>query len=77
MLILDESTSALDPISEAQILNTLLEYRHGKNTILISHRSQVIKRANWIVFLEKGRLKIQGTPADLSKISGEHLDFLD
>lgn len=77
LLILDESTSALDPVSEAEILNTLLEYRQGQNTILISHRSQVIKRANWILFLEKGRLKIQGTAADLSKISGEHLDFLD
>ncbi|GCL36664.1 bacteriocin-processing peptidase. Cysteine peptidase. MEROPS family C39 [Sphaerospermopsis reniformis] len=77
ILILDESTSALDPVSEAQILDQLLEYRHGKTTILISHRPRVIRRADWIVFLEKGRLKIQGTPGELSKVAGEHLDFLD
>ncbi|QYX32029.1 peptidase domain-containing ABC transporter [Sphaerospermopsis torques-reginae] len=77
ILILDESTSALDPVSEAQILDQILEYRHGKTTILISHRPRVIRRADWIVFLEKGRLKIQGTPGDLSKVPGEHLDFLD
>jgi ABC-type bacteriocin/lantibiotic exporter with double-glycine peptidase domain len=77
LLILDESTGALDPVSEAQILKRLLEYRQGKTTILISHRPRVIQRADWIVFLEQGRLKVQGTPTDLSKIPGEHLDFLD
>ncbi|MBD2385193.1 peptidase domain-containing ABC transporter [Cylindrospermum sp. FACHB-282] len=77
ILILDESTAALDPVSEAQILDRLLDHRQGKTTILISHRSQVIQRADWIVFLEKGSLKIQGTPEDLCKVSGEHLHFLD
>ena len=77
ILILDESTSALDPVSEAQILDRLLEHRQGKTTILISHRPRVIQRADWIIFLEKGRLKIQGTVEDLRQVNGEHLDFLD
>jgi ABC-type bacteriocin/lantibiotic exporter with double-glycine peptidase domain len=77
ILILDESTSALDPVSEAQILDRLLEHRRGKTTILISHRPRVIQRADWIVFLEQGKLKIQGTSEDLRQIPGEHLNFLD
>ncbi|MEH2441994.1 peptidase domain-containing ABC transporter [Nostoc sp.] len=77
ILILDESTSALDPVSEAQILDRLLDHRQGKTTILISHRPRVIQRADWIVFLEQGRLKIQGKPEDLRQVTGEHLDFLD
>ncbi|MBN3959404.1 peptidase domain-containing ABC transporter [Nostoc sp. NMS8] len=77
ILILDESTSALDPVSEAEILDRLLEYRQGKTTIFISHRPRVIQRANWIIFLEQGRLKIQGTVEDLRQVNGEHLDFLD
>lgn len=77
ILILDESTSALDPVSEAQILDRLLEHRRGKTTILISHRPRVIRRADWIVFLEQGKLKVQGTPEDLRQVTGEHLDFLD
>ncbi|MBV6622420.1 MAG: peptidase domain-containing ABC transporter [Rivularia sp. (in: Bacteria)] len=77
ILILDESTGALDPVSEAQVLDRLLYHRHGKTTILISHRPKVIQRADWIVFLENGQLKIQGTPKELSQIPGEHLDFLD
>lgn len=77
VLILDESTGALDPVSESQLLDRLLAYRQGKTTIMISHRPQVIKRADWIVLLENGRLKTQGTPEELRQIPGEHLSFLD
>ncbi|MUG93309.1 ATP-binding cassette domain-containing protein [Scytonema sp. UIC 10036] len=77
VLILDESTGALDPVSEAEVLNKLLRHRRGKTTIMISHRPKVIQRADWIVLLEQGRLKIQGTPEYLRQIPGEHLHFLE
>ena len=77
VLILDESTGALDPVSEASVLDKLLYYRQGKITIMISHRPKVIQLADWIVLLEEGRLKIQGTPEYLRQIPGDHLDFLD
>lgn len=76
ILILDESTSALDPVLEAQVLDKLLHYRQGKTTILISHRPRVILRADFVVLLDKGRLKMQGSPQELQTLSGEHLDFL-
>ncbi|KST62039.1 peptidase domain-containing ABC transporter [Mastigocoleus testarum] len=77
ILILDESTGALDPVSETQVLDRLLHYRQGKTTIMISHRPKVIQRANSIVLLDEGRLNIQGTPEELNHLPGEHLDFLD
>ncbi|MBW4494008.1 MAG: peptidase domain-containing ABC transporter [Oscillatoria princeps RMCB-10] len=77
VLILDEATAALDPLTESQVLDKLLYYRRGKTTMIISHRPRVIERADWIVFLEKGRLKMQGTPQELRKVAGEHLDFLN
>lgn len=77
VLILDESTGALDPVSETRVLEQLFAQRRGKTTILISHRPSVIQRADWIVMLEQGRLKIQGTPAELSHISGDHLSFIN
>ncbi|MEM7580825.1 MAG: peptidase domain-containing ABC transporter, partial [Cyanobacteria bacterium P01_A01_bin.80] len=77
ILILDESTGGLDPISEAQVLERLLKHRQGKTTITISHRPKVIQSADWILLLEKGQLKIQGTPEELRHIPGEHLSFLD
>ncbi|MBD2503113.1 peptidase domain-containing ABC transporter [Anabaena azotica] len=76
ILILDESTGGLDPVSESLVLAQLLQHRRDKTTILISHRPQVISRADWIVFLEQGRLKMQGSLKDLRTKSGEHLDFL-
>jgi ABC-type bacteriocin/lantibiotic exporter with double-glycine peptidase domain len=77
ILILDESTGALDPLSEAQVLESLLHHRRGKTTITISHRPRVISRADWIIFLEKGQLKIFGTPDELRYQAGSHLAFLD
>lgn len=76
ILILDESTAGLDPVSESQMLDRLLWHRRGKTTILISHRPRVIDRADWIVLLDRGKLKVQGSLADLQAQSGEHLDFL-
>lgn len=77
VLILDESTGALDPATEAEVLNQLLAHRQGKTTIMISHRPRVIQRANWIVLLDKGKLKLTGTPKELSQLTGEHLEFLN
>ncbi len=76
ILILDESTAGLDPVSEAQVLDKLLFHRQGKTTILISHRPRVINRADYIVLLDQGKLKLQGSLEELHSKSGEHLDFL-
>jgi ATP-binding cassette, subfamily C, bacterial len=77
ILILDESTSGLDPVSEAEVLTRLLAYRKNKTTILISHRPRAIVRADWIVFLEAGQLQMQGAIEDLQHQSGIHLNFIN
>mgnify|MGYP001554913723 CR=1 FL=1 len=77
ILILDESTSALDPMTEAQVLRQILESRQGKTTIIISHRPRVIVKSDWIVLLEQGKLELEGTPEELSQIAGEHKEFLN
>jgi ATP-binding cassette subfamily C protein len=76
VLILDESTGALDPVSETEVLDNLLAYRQGKTTIMISHRPPVIERADRLVLLEEGRLQRQGSLKDLRYQTGEHLKFL-
>jgi ABC-type bacteriocin/lantibiotic exporter with double-glycine peptidase domain len=77
VLILDESTGALDPVSEGVVLERLLKHRWQQTTITISHRPRVIQCADWIVFLESGQMKIAGTPAELRMQAGNHLPFLD
>jgi ATP-binding cassette, subfamily C, bacterial len=63
-------------LAKTKVLQKLFFHRQGKTTILISHRPRVIERADWIVVLEQGRLKIQGSLEELRSLSGEHLDFL-
>ena len=76
ILILDESTSALDPMTEAKILTQILKHRQGKTTIMISHRPPVIVKSDWIVLLEAGKLHLQGSSEELKEIPGEHQEFL-
>ena len=65
VLVLDESTSALDPVLEARLMDRLLKVRRGKTTILVSHRPSVILRADWVVFMDKGAVRQQSHPRDL------------
>ena len=76
VLILDESTSGLDPATEAAVLDRLLAYRLGKTTILISHRPRIINRADRIAVLDRGQLTLQGSIEELRSQPGDHLDFL-
>ncbi len=77
ILILDESTAGLDPVSEAQVLDRLLSHRRGKTTIVISHHPNVINRADWVVVLDDGQLKTQGSLEELRTQPGDHLAFFN
>ncbi|MEO1509191.1 MAG: ATP-binding cassette domain-containing protein, partial [Cyanobacteria bacterium J06633_23] len=76
ILILDESTSALDPLSEAELLHKLLVHRKGHTTVLISHRSSVNRIVDWVSVINDGEADIAGSPEYLLKQEGGHLQFL-
>jgi len=76
ILILDESTSGLDPVSESEVLRDLLYHRRGKTTIIISHRPSVIRLAHWIVMIEEGQVTIEGATGELANQKGDHLNFI-
>jgi ABC-type bacteriocin/lantibiotic exporter with double-glycine peptidase domain len=65
ILFLDESTSALDPVLESRLMDRLLRHRQGKTTVLVSHRPAVIMRADWIIFMDRGRIRQQNHPHEL------------
>lgn len=77
ILILDESTSALDPISEAKLLQKLIEHRKGHTTVLISHRSSVNRIVDWVAVINNGEAEIAGPPEYLLTQDGGHLQFLE
>ncbi|QUS60438.1 peptidase domain-containing ABC transporter [Synechocystis sp. PCC 7338] len=76
ILILDESTANLDPMTEAEVLTNLLTKRQGKTTILISHRPKVINCADWIIFLQSGKVKFSNTIENFRSEFGNASDFL-
>ena len=57
VLILDESTSALDVETETRVMNQLFEYRKGKTTIIISHRPHIQQMCDCTVELDNGAVK--------------------
>ncbi|ANS75536.1 ABC transporter [Paenibacillus yonginensis] len=61
LLILDDSMSAVDAVTEAGILNNLVRERTGKTTLIIAHRISSVQHADEIVVLDQGRIAQRGT----------------
>jgi ABC-type multidrug transport system fused ATPase/permease subunit len=64
VLILDDATSAVDPVIEAAILRDLRETLHT-STLVVAHRISTIELADSVAFLEEGRIVAQGTHSEL------------
>ncbi|MEK4326831.1 ABC transporter ATP-binding protein [Paenibacillus sp. FSL R7-0312] len=75
ILILDDALSAVDAVTEGQILNSLRQTRKGKSNILISHRVSGIMEADEIIVLDKGRIAERGTHELLLKKGGMYYDI--
>ena len=54
IIILDEATNALDKKTENQIIKSILKYKKKTTIIMISHRIDIIKKFDKIIFLNKG-----------------------
>ena len=67
VLILDEATSALDNHTEQVIMNEINKLESNITIIMIAHRLQTVKNCDKIFFLEKGKLKAEGTYDELFK----------
>ncbi len=65
VLILDDSTSAIDSATEDEIQQAIRRVQHGRTTFLITHRLSQIRWADWILLLEGGELIDQGPHQEL------------
>lgn len=72
ILLLDEPTANLDPITERAVLDTIFSALPGRATLLITHRLVGLERASTILVLRAGRIVERGTHADLLQRDGAY-----
>lgn len=75
ILILDDSTSALDMETEHELLKNLSNRKHESTTFIIAHRISAVKNADLIIYLEDGQIKESGTHDQLLKKKGRYYDI--
>ncbi len=75
LIILDEPSSALDPIAEYQLNRSMLEAAENKTVIFISHRLSTTRLADRIIMLENGRIVEQGSHDELLKLKGRYAEM--
>lgn len=66
LIILDEASSRLDPITEGLLEATIERLLRGRTAIIIAHRLSTVQRVDEIAILEEGKLREQGTRQDLA-----------
>jgi ATP-binding cassette subfamily B protein len=69
ILILDDSTSAIDSATEDKIQRAIANAARGRTTFIITHRLSQIRWADLIIVLKKGQIAAIGTHDDLMKTS--------
>lgn len=65
IVLLDEPTTGLDPITEQQLLDTFFETLEDKTIIWITHHLQGIHMMDRVIFIEDGQLEMSGSPQEL------------
>jgi len=72
LLILDEATSAVDPVTERRLQHALSRLLAGRTSFVVAHRLSTIVRADQIIVLDQGRIVERGTHHGLLQRRGKY-----
>ncbi len=73
--VFDEPSSALDPIAEYELFESILQESKDNTMIFISHRLSSVKNTDMVFMLEQGELIEQGTHRELMAFGGRYADM--
>ena len=77
LIIMDEPSSALDPIAEYELNQAILKYASDKTVIFISHRLSTTRMADRIYMFAKGELSEYGTHDELMEKGGKYAEMFN
>lgn len=75
VLVLDEATASVDPISERYLMDAVETGLRGRTSIVIAHRLSTIRMCNKIIVLKDGRIVEEGAYSELLKKRGLFYEF--
>ncbi|WP_440105006.1 ABC transporter ATP-binding protein [Streptosporangium sp. H16] len=75
IVLLDEVTSALDPVNETAVHEGIERLMAGRTVVMVAHRMRTVRRADRVVFLDGGRIVEEGGHDDLLRRGGRYADF--
>jgi ATP-binding cassette subfamily B protein len=70
VIVLDEPTAALDPITEQAVASTLSSLLKGRTAIIITHRMSLVEIADQVIALDAGKVAQAGSPKELMAREG-------
>src|SRR5690606_22090147 len=77
ILILDEATASVDPLTEAQIQEGLEVVLRGRTAIVIAHRLSTIRNVDRILVLRQGEVIEEGTHEELMSRGGHYAELYE
>jgi ATP-binding cassette subfamily B protein len=76
VLVLDDAFASMDGKTEEAILEEIAPALRSRTVILVSHRLSTIRRADHVVYLERGRILEEGTHDELVRRSGRYASYI-
>lgn len=75
IVLLDEVTSALDPVNEAAVHEGVERLMAGRTVVMVAHRMRTVQRADRVVFVDGGHIVEEGGHDELLRRGGRYADF--